>query len=150
MSAFTLDPQLLADTIRIGDLPLSRVLLMNDARFPWLILVPRRAGAIEFLDLDRDDCMQLHAELRRAAVALRGQFAPHKLNVAALGNVVAQFHVHVIGRFRHDARWPQPVFGAGPALAYTAQQIQHTVSTLRAALLPLDASATTGPPRSAP
>lgn len=138
MSGFTLDPQLAADSVHIGDLPLCRVLLMNDARFPWLVLVPRRPGLIEFLDLDQADCAQLNHELRLAAMALRAQFSPDKLNVAALGNVVAQFHLHVIARFHRDTRWPQPVFGAGPATVYTTQQEQKISGALRAALAPIE------------
>lgn len=131
---FQLDSRLAADTLPVGDLALSRVLLMNDARFPWLILVPRRAGLVEFLQLDREDCASLDAELRLCALALMELHRPHKLNVAALGNVVRQFHVHVVARFEGDAAWPRPVWGGPPAPAYAAADAVARVKDLRAAL----------------
>ncbi|HQY37600.1 MAG TPA: HIT domain-containing protein [Pseudomonadota bacterium] len=132
--AFALDPRLAADTLEVGDLQLSRVLLMNDARHPWLILVPRRAGLVEFLQLDRADCAALDAELRLCSLALMELHRPDKLNVAALGNVVRQFHVHVIARFTTDAAWPRPVWGGPPAPAYAAAEAVARVKDLRAAL----------------
>jgi diadenosine tetraphosphate (Ap4A) HIT family hydrolase len=131
---FHLDPRLAADTLDIGDLQLSRVLLMNDARFPWLVLVPRRAGLVEFLQLDRADCVALDAELRLCSLALMELHRPDKLNVAALGNVVRQFHVHVIARFETDAAWPRPVWGDTPAPSYAAAEAVARVKDLRAAL----------------
>ena len=131
---FQLDSRLAADTLPVGDLALSRVLLMNDARFPWLILVPRRAGLVEFLQLDREDCACLDAELRLCALALMELHRPHKLNVAALGNVVRQFHVHVVARFEGDAAWPRPVWGGPPAPPYAAADAVARVKDLRAAL----------------
>lgn len=131
---FQLDPRLAADTLEIGDLQLSRVVLMNDARFPWLILVPRRAGLVEFLQLDREDCVALDAELRLCSLALMELHRPDKLNVAALGNVVRQFHVHVIARFTTDAAWPRPVWGGPPAPSYAAAEAVARVKDLRAAL----------------
>lgn len=131
---FQLDSRLSADTLPVGDLELSRVLLMNDARYPWLILVPRRAGLVEFLQLDREDCAALDAELRLCALALMELHRPHKLNVAALGNVVRQFHVHVVARFEGDAAWPRPVWGGPPAPPYAAAEAVARVKDLRAAL----------------
>jgi diadenosine tetraphosphate (Ap4A) HIT family hydrolase len=131
---FRLDARLSADTLVVGDLALSRVLLMNDARYPWLILVPRRAGLVEFLQLDREDCAALDAELRLCALALMELHRPHKLNVAALGNVVRQFHVHVVARFEGDAAWPRPVWGGPPAPPYAASDAVARVQDLRAAL----------------
>ena len=131
---FQLDSRLSADTLPVGDLGLSRVLLMNDARYPWLILVPRRAGLVEFLQLDREDCAALDAELRLCALALMELHRPHKLNVAALGNVVRQFHVHVVARFEGDAAWPRPVWGGPPAPPYAAAEAVARVKDLRAAL----------------
>ncbi len=116
--AFALDPQLDADTIPLGRLALSRVLLMNDMRFPWIILVPERAGAAEIIDLDGADRALLMEEIAKASHALKRGFDPDKLNVAALGNRVRQLHVHVIARFVSDAAWPNPVFGSGPAQPY--------------------------------
>lgn len=116
MTDFLLDPRLAADTILLADLPLSRLLMMRDGNYPWLILVPRRAGAVEILDLAAEDRAALWSEIERVAEALRAETAADKLNVAALGNVVAQLHVHVIARFRSDAAWPAPVWGRVPAI----------------------------------
>ena len=131
---FKLDPRLAADTQFVGDLELSRVLLMNDARFPWLILVPRRAGMRDLIDLPTDEQHVLLHEVGRCANALRNMEKPEKLNIAALGNVVAQLHVHVIARQLHDAAWPRPVWGVGERVNYDANALQLRVSSLRAAL----------------
>jgi diadenosine tetraphosphate (Ap4A) HIT family hydrolase len=117
-TSFVLDPRLAADTFPVGDLTLSRVLLMNDARFPWLVLVPRRAGLREIGDLDLRGQAMLQQEIAAAAAALQRLHAPDKLNIGALGNVVAQLHVHVVGRRVSDAAWPRPVWGSGPAEPY--------------------------------
>jgi diadenosine tetraphosphate (Ap4A) HIT family hydrolase len=131
---WTLDPRLAADTVPVGDLPLSRLLLCNDANYPWLILVPRRAGAVELIDLAANDRAQLMDEIARVSTTLRDLTACHKLNVAAIGNMVAQLHIHVIARFREDAAWPSPVWGKHPAKAYDPQQRDAFLSDLRAAL----------------
>ncbi|MDP4003232.1 HIT domain-containing protein [Methylobacterium sp. NEAU K] len=110
-SAFALDPRLAADTVEVGDLALCRVLLMDDARFPWLILVPRRPDVSEITDLAEADSAALWQEIRLATGVMQGLSKPDKINVAALGNVVAQLHVHVVGRFRSDPAWPGPVWG---------------------------------------
>jgi diadenosine tetraphosphate (Ap4A) HIT family hydrolase len=133
-AAFELDAQLAADTHAIGDLELSRVLLMNDARFPWLILVPRRTGMRDLIDLRTDEQHVLLHEIGRCATALRNMDRPDKLNIAALGNVVAQLHVHVIARTLHDAAWPRPVWGVGEAVRYNDSALQLRLSSLRAAL----------------
>jgi diadenosine tetraphosphate (Ap4A) HIT family hydrolase len=112
MSDFALDPTLDADTLPLGRLALCRVLLMNDARFPWLILVPERAGAVELIDLDGADRVLLMEEIAVASRALKRTYDPDKINVAALGNRVRQLHVHVIARFVSDAAWPAPVGSA--------------------------------------
>ncbi len=134
MSLFTLHPQLAADTVPVVDLPLSRVLLMDDARWPWLILVPRRAGVVEFIDLAAGDAAQLWTEARQCGEVLHAQFRPDKLNLGALGNVVPQLHVHVIARWRSDPRWPQPVWGAGPAERHRAGVLADRLQQLRSAL----------------
>jgi len=131
---FELDARLAADTHVVGDLELSRVLLMDDARFAWLIVVPRRAGMRDLIDLALDDQHVLLREIGRCAHALRDMDKPDKLNIAALGNVVAQLHVHVIARHQHDAAWPRPVWGAGTALHYDASTLQRRLASLRAAL----------------
>ena len=114
-AGFALDPRLAADTHPIAQWPLCDVLLMDDARYPWLILVPRVAGARELIDLDEATRMQLRKETDAACECLRNAMAPDKLNVAALGNVVDQLHVHVIARYREDDAWPKPVWGVHPA-----------------------------------
>lgn len=115
---FRLDTRLAADTLVVTDLSLSRVLLMNDARFPWLILVPMRGGLEDVSDLDDAAQIQLWQEVSRAAQALR-QVAPcDKINIGALGNIVRQLHVHVVARRVNDAAWPRPVWGHGHADAY--------------------------------
>jgi diadenosine tetraphosphate (Ap4A) HIT family hydrolase len=115
---FILHPQLAADTHAVIDLPLSRVLLMDDARFPWLILVPRRPGLRDWIDLPRELSHQLLDEVDHCARALRQLHGREKLNIAALGNIVAQLHVHVIARSAQDAAWPQPVWGVGVKQPY--------------------------------
>ena len=117
---FTLDARLAADTVAVGDLPLSTVLLMDAARFPWLILVPRRASLSEIIDLTLEDATSLMSEIRIATGVMLELAKPDKVNVAALGNVVAQLHVHVVGRFRSDPAWPGPVWGQGTATPYPA------------------------------
>jgi|SRR5579863_6975455 len=131
---FALDPQLAADSHGVGDLVLSRVLLSDDARFPWLILVPRRAGMRDLIDLARAEQHLFLDEIERCAQALRRLHAPHKLNIAALGNVVAQLHVHVIARFEHDAAWPRPVWGVGERVAYAADALTLRLAQLRSDL----------------
>jgi diadenosine tetraphosphate (Ap4A) HIT family hydrolase len=128
---FALDPRLAAETRLVGDLPLSRVLLMDDLRFPWLVLVPRRAELVELDDLPRNDRIRLLDEIERAGRALRATVAPDKLNVAALGNVVRQLHVHVIARFCNDAAWPRPVWGVGERVPYPADAAADRIARLR-------------------
>ncbi|MCE4222433.1 HIT domain-containing protein [Methylobacterium sp. C25] len=117
---FALDPRLQADTVAVGDLALCSVLLMDDARFPWLILVPRREDVSELTDLSAEDSALLMEEVRIAIGVMQALSKPDKVNVAALGNVVAQLHVHVVGRFRSDPAWPGPVWGVGTRNPYPA------------------------------
>ena len=131
---FALDPRLAAETYEIGELPLSRLLLMDDARYPWLILVPRIAGARELIDLDGNDRSVLLDEVSMVGRALEEWLRPDKLNIAALGNVVAQLHLHVIARNTTDAAWPQPVWGRGERVVYTADEASERLATLRRAL----------------
>ena len=131
---FALHPQLAADTFDIGRLELSRVLLMNDSRYPWLILVPEKPDLVELVDLGNTDLSRLTGEIRRASLALRECFSPDKLNVAALGNMVPQLHVHVIARFRNDSAWPRPVWGGPPAPPYPAAAAVKRINDLRGAL----------------
>jgi len=130
-STWSLDPQLAADTVPLGDLALARVLLANDANYPWLILVPRRPGLVELTDLEANEQMQLLAEIDAAARALRAATRCDKLNIAALGNQVAQLHVHVIARFHGDAAWPKPVWGAVPSIAYEPAKREALAAAIR-------------------
>jgi diadenosine tetraphosphate (Ap4A) HIT family hydrolase len=135
-TGFRLHPQLARDTVEIGDLPLSRVLLMRDANYPWLILVPRKPDLTELIDLDGAEQRQVMTEIDRAARALRALTRCHKLNVAALGNAVAQLHVHVIARFRDDPAWPKPVWGVVPSRAYEGDELETFKAALHAGLFP--------------
>ncbi|PVE25929.1 HIT family protein [Microvirga sp. KLBC 81] len=115
---FQLDSRLEADTIPIGDLALSSVLLLNDARFPWFVLVPRIPNVSEITDLSEEHYAQLAQEIRIATRVMLELSKPDKVNVGALGNIVTQLHVHVIGRFRSDPAWPGPVWGHGTRKPY--------------------------------
>lgn len=128
---FVLDPRLMQDTVVIGDFPLSRLLLSNDSNYPWFILVPRRADISEVFQLNADDQTQLWLETRLLAQLLSASFSADKLNIAALGNVVSQLHMHVIVRFRDDAAWPAPVWGKLPAQPYSAEQLSAIRARLR-------------------
>jgi diadenosine tetraphosphate (Ap4A) HIT family hydrolase len=129
--AFALDPQLERDTLALGDLPLSRVRLMDDANFPWLIAVPRRAGAVEIFDLDASERAQLMSELALLAQFLKDLTGCDKINVAAIGNVVPQLHVHVVARRRDDAAWPRPVWAALPARPYGEPERDRLIAAIR-------------------
>ena len=129
--AWSLNPQLEKDTISIGDLPLSRVLVIKDANYPWLLLVPRRANTVEIVDLSEVEQAQLMTEVSRVARALKEVTRCDKLNIAALGNLVPQLHVHVIARRAGDAAWPRPVWGVMPPLAHDAEEVQNFISALR-------------------
>lgn len=135
-SAFSLDSRLEGDTIPVGDLALSSVLLLNDARFPWFVLVPRLPGASELTDLDAAQAVQLMDEMRIAVRVMTALAKPDKVNVGALGNIVTQLHVHVVGRFRSDPAWPGPVWGHGtrtPYPAHAAAALVERAATLFAA-----------------
>jgi len=133
-SGWSLHPQLERDTVGLGDLPLARVLVNNDANYPWLILVPRRPDIVEVIDLDNAAQARLMTEVTRVARALRDVTSCHKLNIAALGNMVPQLHVHVIARFRHDAAWPNPVWNVVPRRAYRRAELETFITPLRAKL----------------
>ena len=118
MSDFEVHSQLLNDCVVIGDSKLSRVLLMNDARFPWLILVPRIGGLRDFHEVSVEYRAVLFDEIESASIAVQTIINADKINVAALGNQVPQLHVHVIGRLKNDEAWPGPVWGVGVAVPY--------------------------------
>lgn len=131
---FDLHPRLAADTVEVLPLPLCTLRLMNDARFPWLILVPMRAGITELHALASADRAQLLDEIVRCSQVLEAVCAPDKLNVGALGNLVPQLHVHIVARRIGDAAWPGPVWGSGTALAYDEAARTALLERLRAAL----------------
>ena len=131
---WSLHPRLAADTTAVGDLALARVLLANDANYPWLILVPRRPGLTELIDMDPNEQVQLLAEVDTAARALKAITECEKLNIAAIGNIVAQLHVHVVARRHSDAAWPKPVWGAVPPLAYNPAVRDGLIGALRRGL----------------
>lgn len=133
-ATWALDPQLAADTTAVGDLALSRLLLSNDANYPWLIVVPRRPQVRELIDLDAADRHRLLDEIAGVSAALREVTACHKLNVAAIGNVVAQLHVHVVARRTDDPAWPRPVWGAVPARPWDPAARQRFLAALSSAL----------------
>ncbi len=115
---FELHPQLAKDCVVVDDLPLSRVLLLNDSNYPWLILVPLRENISEIFQLEVADQRQLSTESNAVAKAMASYFNADKMNVAALGNVVPQLHVHIVGRRREEFAWPGPVWGSGEAVPY--------------------------------
>ncbi len=131
---WSLHPKLSMLTTVVGDLALSRVLLENDSNYPWLILVPRMAGISEIIDLDPNEQVQLLGEIDAASRALRSVAEFERLNVAALGNMVSQLHVHVIGRRATDAAWPKPVWGLAPPVPYEITVRDKLVGALRSAL----------------
>lgn len=134
MRTFVLHPQLAADTRPVATLPLCDVRLMDDANHPWLVLVPRIAGAVEMIDLTEAQRTHLRREIDQVAAALREVAQPDKLNIATLGNMVQQPHVHVIARYRHDVAWPKPVWGAAPAKPYAPDALAARIDAVRSAL----------------
>lgn len=132
--SFALDARLAADTASVCDLALCRVLAMRDARFPWLVLVPRRIGAVEIADLSAPDRALLIEEIAAAGAALKAQSQAEKINVGALGNIVPQLHVHIVARRRGDAAWPGPVWGSGAAQPYAPGALEAFVRALAARL----------------
>lgn len=131
MNAFHLHPRLEADTVFVADWPLCAVRLMRDSRYPWLILVPRRPAAVEIHALATDDRALLMEEAARASRVLAGIRGIEKVNIAALGNQVAQLHVHVIGRRRDDPAWPGPVWGHGAPKPYGAREQAEIIALVR-------------------
>jgi diadenosine tetraphosphate (Ap4A) HIT family hydrolase len=129
-----LHAQLAQDTHPVAHLALSELRLMDDANHPWLIIVPRVADAVELIELDAAQQSALLAEINLASRALRTLFKPHKLNVAALGNVVSQLHVHVIARFTDDIAWPRPVWGTATAQPYSPEALVARIQQLQDAL----------------
>lgn len=134
MPTFTLHPRLAADCLLVQQLPLCDLLMMNDASYPWFILVPRRNHVSEIIDLNLSDQLQLWQESRCLSEVLRTLFAPDKLNVATIGNLVPQLHMHHVCRFQTDTTWPAPVWGKHPAIPYSVVDAEERMSVLRNAL----------------
>lgn len=132
---FVLDQRLLQDTVPVGDFPLSRLLLSNDSQYPWFILVPRRADISEVFQLSEADQAQLWSETTSLSQTLQRLFNADKMNVAALGNVVSQLHMHVIVRHKTDVAWPAPVWGKHPAVPYSAAQSAAIIARLKDVLV---------------
>jgi diadenosine tetraphosphate (Ap4A) HIT family hydrolase len=135
-AVWSLHPRLDEDAISIGDLPLSRLAMMKDANYPWLVLVPRQADAVEIIDLDRDGRAVLMTEIGQVSEALKDITGCDKLNVAALGNQVPQLHVHIIARRKSDAAWPRPVWGAAPARDYDTADLEAFIEAIRRRIWP--------------
>lgn len=134
MPAFELDPRLARDALPLGALNLCVLLLMKDARFPWLILVPQRNNVSELHDLGAVERAMLIEETARAAIALKTATGADKINVGALGNIVRQLHVHVVARFEGDAAWPGPVWGSGSPADYADGAAEALIAGIRNAL----------------
>jgi diadenosine tetraphosphate (Ap4A) HIT family hydrolase len=122
---FELHPQLAKDCIVVCDLPLCRVLLANDSQYPWLILVPMKNGIKEIIDLSEQEQQLLWQESAKISRILQSLYSPDKLNVAALGNMVPQLHMHHVARYTNDAAWPAPIWGVKPAVAYGEEKIEE-------------------------
>jgi diadenosine tetraphosphate (Ap4A) HIT family hydrolase len=128
---WALHPQLVRDTIELGDLALSRVLIIKDANYPWLLLVPRRPAIIEIIDLDEIEQAQLMVEIARAGRALKSVTQCDKLNIAALGNAVPQLHVHIIARRKTDKAWPKPVWGAAEPVDHDFTELDRFMHAMK-------------------
>lgn len=136
MPPFQLDSRLAADTVAVGRLGLCELLLMNDRRWPWVILVPQRPDILEFHDLTPLDQTMLTFEMGLVAKALKAVTGAGKINIGALGNVVPMFHLHVVARSAGDPNWPGPVWGFGAREAYGGAEAERFCETIRQAVLP--------------
>lgn len=128
---FELDSRLATDSVLIADGPLSQIRLMNDDRFPWIVLVPRVSGASEWIDLNGDQQRLLLAEINQISRHLKQKPGVAKLNIGALGNIVPQLHIHIVGRREGDAAWPGPVWGTGPAQRFDPDVLAERVGIWR-------------------
>jgi len=133
-AGFKLDPRFAADSLEIADLSLCRVLLMNDSRYPWLILVPKRPEVSEIHHLSKSDQTLLLAEITMVSEVLETEFAPKKINVGALGNIVSQLHVHIVARNEGDPAWPGPVWGHSAAVPYSESEALSKINEISAKL----------------
>lgn len=132
---FEMDERLVNDTVPLGKMKLCHILLMNDSRYPWLVLVPRCSGISEVFDLTAEQQQQLWLETSAVGRVLKDVYQADKINIATLGNVVSQLHMHVVVRMQDDAAWPAPVWGRGETQAYSAEAIVQISERLRSALV---------------
>ena len=128
---FTLHPQLKADSFFVCDLKISSLLLMNDANYLWLVLVPRKPDLVELTDLSFEEQIEVLREINLLGEILKKNFAAEKLNIAALGNVVSQLHIHVIARKKNDVTFPKPVWGNAPAKPYEEKAAQKLIQEIK-------------------
>lgn len=132
---FELHPQLAQDSIVVCDLTLCRVLLANDCQYPWLILVPMRNDIKEVIDLSEQEQALMWLESAKVSKMMKSCYKPDKLNIAALGNMVPQLHLHHVARYTSDAAWPAPIWGLHPAQPYPEHQIEQIVADIKAQLV---------------
>lgn len=135
MSDFCLHPQLATDTLEVGNLTLCKVLLMNDSQYPWLVLVPQRADIREVYELSSEDQALLWQEVGQCGQTLMQMHEGFKLNIGALGNMVPQLHIHVIVRQQNDPAWPGPIWGVKPAVAYSDEALNSSLTALKSTLI---------------
>jgi diadenosine tetraphosphate (Ap4A) HIT family hydrolase len=131
MTSFVLHPQLEKDSALVTELVLCSVRLINDANYPWLILVPRIANISDVIDLNAAQQQMLWQESALVSWALKYLFTPDKLNIAALGNMVPQLHLHHIVRYQNDLSWPKPIWGQVPSKAYSSEQLMHQIDMIK-------------------
>lgn len=131
---FVLDKQIERDSVFVQDLKLCTVRLSKNAAFPWLVLIPKRPNMAEILDLNEEDRQVLYSEIEHCARALQKLFKPTKLNIANIGNVVSQLHIHVIARFKTDPAWPNPVWNSGVMKEYSEAELDARLASLRTTL----------------
>ena len=134
---FQLHPKLAKDCIDVGDFPLSKVILLNDCHYPWIILVPKKQAVQEIYELSSKDQQQLVIESSAVSAAMAEHFSADKMNVAALGNVVPQLHIHHIVRYKNDVAWPKPVWGVVDGTIYTEEKLADQLHVFQKILLPL-------------
>jgi len=128
---FELNARLQQDTLEVMDLHFSHLLLMNDSRFPWLVLVPKKNNILEIFELEKIEQHQLLLEITEISKILKTMFNADKLNVASIGNIVPQLHVHIVARTKNDSAWPSPVWGFGKSLPYSFEQAELIIHNLK-------------------
>ena len=128
---FQIDSQLKQTSYPLTSLNVCDLRLVDDQRWPWMLIIPRVAHAVELIDISPDLRAQVWLEIDHVGRVMRDQFSPHKLNIAALGNQVRQLHVHCIARFPEDEAWPNPVWGVGDSVPYDSDLLNSRLNGLR-------------------